>query len=43
MPYLSAMLNTKVIGLDDAPDAYATFDTGVSEKFIIDPHSLIPA
>ncbi|NUV62626.1 glutathione-independent formaldehyde dehydrogenase [Streptomyces sp. CAI-85] len=43
MPYLSAMLNTKVISLDDAPDAYATFDTGVSEKFVIDPHGLIPA
>ncbi|MGW3301136.1 alcohol dehydrogenase catalytic domain-containing protein [Streptomyces rubiginosohelvolus] len=43
MPYLSAMLNTKVISLDDAPDAYATFDTGVSEKFIIDPHGLVPA
>ncbi|MFJ6540340.1 alcohol dehydrogenase catalytic domain-containing protein [Streptomyces sp. NPDC091385] len=43
MPYLSAMLNTKVISLDDAPEAYATFDTGVNDKFIIDPHGLIPA
>lgn len=43
MPYLSAMLNTKVISLDDAPDAYATFDAGVSEKFIIDPHGFVPA
>jgi glutathione-independent formaldehyde dehydrogenase len=43
MPYLSAMLNTKVISLDDAPDAYATFDTGVPLKFIFDPHGLIPA
>ncbi|MEU6098369.1 alcohol dehydrogenase catalytic domain-containing protein [Streptomyces sp. NPDC047079] len=43
MPYLSAMLNTKVISLDDAPDAYATFDTGAPLKFIIDPHGLIPA
>ncbi|MET8555571.1 alcohol dehydrogenase catalytic domain-containing protein [Streptomyces sp. NPDC004959] len=43
MPYLSAMLNTKVISLDDAPGAYATFDTGVAEKFIIDPHGLIDA
>ena len=23
--------------------AYATFDTGVSDKFIIDPHGLVPA
>ncbi|MEU6368024.1 alcohol dehydrogenase catalytic domain-containing protein [Streptomyces sp. NPDC046931] len=43
MPYLSAMLNTKVISLDEAPGAYATFDTGVPLKFIIDPHGLIPA
>ena len=43
MPYLSDMLNTKIISLDDAPDAYASFDTGVSDKFIIDPHGLIPA
>lgn len=43
MPYLSAMLNTKVISLDDAPAAYATFDTGVSDKFVIDPHGLVPA
>ncbi|MEU6547721.1 alcohol dehydrogenase catalytic domain-containing protein [Streptomyces sp. NPDC046859] len=43
MPYLSPMLNTRVISLDDAPEAYATFDTGVAEKFIIDPHGLIPA
>ena len=43
MPYLSDMLNTKVISLDEAPDAYAKFDTGVSEKFIIDPHGMIPA
>jgi glutathione-independent formaldehyde dehydrogenase len=43
MPYLSAMLNTKVISLDDAPAAYETFDQGSSNKFIIDPHGSIPA
>ena len=44
MPYLSAMLNTKVIGLDEAPAAYETFDhQGSSSKFIIDPHGMIPA
>jgi len=43
MPYLSPMLNTKVISLDEAPDAYATFDQGSSNKFIIDPHGMIPA
>ena len=41
--YLRDMLNTKVISLDEAPDAYATFDTGVSDKFIIDPHGLVAA
>lgn len=43
MPYLSPMLNTKVISLDDTPDAYETFDQGSSNKFIIDPHGMIPA
>lgn len=43
MPYLSAMLNTKVISLDDAPTAYETFEQGSSNKFIIDPHGSIPA
>lgn len=41
-PYLRDMLNTKVISLDDAPDAYAAFDTGVSEKFTVDSHGLVP-
>ena len=35
--------NTKVIGLDEAPAAYETFDQGSSSKFIIDPHGMIPA
>jgi glutathione-independent formaldehyde dehydrogenase len=43
MPYLSPMLNTKVISLDDAPAAYETFDQGSPNKFIIDPHGSIPA
>ncbi|OFJ54761.1 alcohol dehydrogenase catalytic domain-containing protein [Mycolicibacterium grossiae] len=43
MPYLSPMLNSKVISLDEAPDAYAIFDQGSSNKFIIDPHGMIPA
>ena len=41
MPYLSDMLQTKVIGLDDAPQAYADFDNGSQEKYIIDPHGMI--
>ena len=43
MPYLSRMLNTAVISLDDAPAAYQTFDQGCSNKFIIDPHASIDA
>ncbi|MCG7432319.1 alcohol dehydrogenase catalytic domain-containing protein [Kocuria indica] len=41
MPYLSDMLQTKVIGLDDAPQAYAAFDNSSQEKYIIDPHGMI--
>jgi glutathione-independent formaldehyde dehydrogenase len=43
MPYLSPMLNNKVISLDEAPDVYAIFDQGSSNKFIIDPHGMISA
>lgn len=41
MPYLSDMLQTKVISLDDAPQAYADFDNSSQEKYIIDPHGMI--
>ncbi|KYH45384.1 alcohol dehydrogenase catalytic domain-containing protein [Branchiibius sp. NY16-3462-2] len=41
MPYLSDMLNTKVISLDEAPDAYVKFNEGSDEKYIIDPHGMI--
>ena len=41
MPYLSDMLQTKVIGLDNAPQAYADFDNSSQEKYIIDPHGMI--
>ena len=43
MPYLSAMLNTQVISLDEAPAAYETFDQGSPNKFIIDPHGMLSA
>ncbi len=43
MPYLSPMLNTKVISLDEAPAAYEAFDQGSPNKFIIDPHGSVPA
>lgn len=43
MPYLSPMLNTKVVSLDEAPAAYEAFDQGSPNKFIIDPHGSIAA
>ena len=43
MPYLSKMLNTKVISLDEVPEAYAAFDAGSDDKLIIDPHGMIKA
>ncbi|MHA6782043.1 formaldehyde dehydrogenase, glutathione-independent [Pseudonocardia saturnea] len=36
-------VNATVIPLDDAPDGYAQFDAGVPQKFILDPHGVIPA
>lgn len=41
MPYLSDMLNTRVISIDEAPKAYETFEKGSLDKFIIDPHGMI--
>ena len=41
LPYLSDMLNTKVISLDEVPKAYADFEQGSNEKYIIDPHGMI--
>lgn len=38
---LSQVLNTTVIGLDEAPDAYVEFNKGVPKKFVIDPHNLL--
>ncbi|UJA21414.1 formaldehyde dehydrogenase, glutathione-independent [Thermoleophilia bacterium SCSIO 60948] len=36
-------VNAKVITLDEAPKGYQDFDSGVAEKFVIDPHGLIGA
>lgn len=43
MPYLSDLLNIKVISLDEAPQAYADFDKGSALKYVIDPHGGLPA
>jgi glutathione-independent formaldehyde dehydrogenase len=39
MPYLTALLNTEVISLDQAPEAYKVFHDGSPKKFVIDPHN----
>jgi len=33
-------VNVKVIGLDEAPAAYAAFDKGEAVKYVIDPHNM---
>jgi glutathione-independent formaldehyde dehydrogenase len=32
-------VNATVIGLDQAPQGYAEFDSGVARKYVIDPHN----
>lgn len=34
-------VNATVIGLEDAPQAYADFEDGVAKKYVIDPHGII--
>lgn len=41
MPYLGEVINTEVISLDQAPDAYRIFSDGSPKKFIIDPHGSV--
>ncbi|VVC53449.1 Formaldehyde dismutase [Beijerinckiaceae bacterium RH AL1] len=41
MPYLSEVVNTEIIKLEDAPHAYKNFSDGVAKKFVIDPHGTI--
>jgi glutathione-independent formaldehyde dehydrogenase len=38
MPYLTPLLNTEIISLDQAPEAYKIFHDGSPKKFVIDPH-----
>ena len=35
-------VNATTIGLEDAPQGYAAFDEGAAQKFVLDPHGLIP-
>lgn len=38
---IAKVVNATVIGLDEAPKGYADFDSGVSKKFVIDPHQSV--
>jgi glutathione-independent formaldehyde dehydrogenase len=38
MPYLAPLLNTEIIPLDRAVEAYKLFHEGSPKKFVIDPH-----
>jgi glutathione-independent formaldehyde dehydrogenase len=40
MPYLTALVNTEVIPLEKAPEAYKVFREGSPKKFVIDPHNM---
>jgi glutathione-independent formaldehyde dehydrogenase len=39
---IAEIVNVKVISLDRAPEGYRNFDAGVPNKFVIDPHGLVP-
>jgi glutathione-independent formaldehyde dehydrogenase len=41
--HIADAVNATVISLEDAPDGYAAFDSGVAKKFVLDPHGMIPA
>jgi glutathione-independent formaldehyde dehydrogenase len=39
--HIANAVNATVITLDDAPQGYKDFDSGVAKKFVFDPHGLI--
>jgi glutathione-independent formaldehyde dehydrogenase len=41
MDYLSDIIDTQIISLDDAPETYKIFSDGSEKKYLIDPHGLI--
>jgi glutathione-independent formaldehyde dehydrogenase len=41
--HIADAVNATVITLDEAPKGYAEFDSGVAEKFVLDPNGLIGA
>ncbi|MCD2197582.1 formaldehyde dehydrogenase, glutathione-independent [Actinomycetospora endophytica] len=40
---IAKAVNATTISIDEAPQGYAQFDSGVAEKFVIDPHGLVKA
>jgi glutathione-independent formaldehyde dehydrogenase len=41
--HIADAVNATVIGLEGAPEGYAAFDSGVAQKFVLDPHGMVPA
>ena len=41
MPYLGEVVNTEIVSLDKAPEAYRIFSDGSPKKFVIDPHGSV--
>lgn len=40
MDYLTEVVATEIIGIDEAPEAYRLFSEGAAKKYIIDPHGV---
>lgn len=40
---IAKAVNATVIPLEDAPRGYAEFDSGVAQKFVLDPHGMVPS
>ncbi len=38
---IAKAVNATTVSLDDAPQAYADFDSGVAKKYVIDPHGMV--
>lgn len=41
--HIAKAVNATAISLDDAALGYAAFDKGAAQKFVIDPHGMVPA
>ncbi len=41
--HIAKAVNATTISLDEAPQGYLDFDKGAAQKFVIDPHGMVPA